>query len=352
MTRHVGGNLEAGVQPAQAWSTSQQLAGYAEHVYTTDDDPPVETNSIRAWRDWAGLRNGQLSLRASNHRAPRVHGLGWALDPDGVWRPLRLDAAGALVVSGSAAPSDGPPLQHLRAWYRADDLDALASGAVVTSWPDRSGNNNDLATIVGVPNPTFLPTFAPFNNRPCVAFDGTQALWKANPNGWGTGTHAATVYVVMDPDYSLSTPNLQVAFGFGADASVPNPPGSVFLAFAMSGPSRLGVDTLIGGWRTTTGTTVGPVIQSWAVGNGEANALADFRINQEAANSVDFAPFGQLNVPNPVLYASLGCQPGYTGGDFFFGRIAEVLYYRHKHNGTERAQTLLYLAQRYGISLV
>lgn len=107
---HVSGNLQAGVQPLQAFPTGQALNGYAEHVYTQPEgEPPIETNAIRQWRDWPGLRNGQLELRLNNQRAPRVHGLGWGYDPDAeVWRPVRVDSTGALVVS--SAPAEETPL--------------------------------------------------------------------------------------------------------------------------------------------------------------------------------------------------------------------------------------------------
>jgi hypothetical protein len=251
----------------------------------------------------------------------------------------------------SGGTEELPPLEQIGAWYRADSI-GLADGSSVPLWPDRSGNGNDAATISGVPNPTFNASDATLGNRQSVSFNGAQAIWKTNPTGFAIGSAAVTTYVVMDPDYSTSTPNYQVAYSYGKNAGTPGPSGSVFLSLTQTQyGNRTGIDVLLGGWRSTTNASGPPIIQSFSLAAGATVNLADYRINGESSDQVEFTPFGSMNIQSPVEYSSIGCQSGYTGGDFFFGRIAEILYYAKQHTTSERNATLGYLSRRYSIAL-
>lgn len=342
---HVSGNLQAGVQPLQAFPSGQSLTGYAEHVYQEPEgQPPVETNSIRYWRDWAGLRNGQTELRLNNQRAPRVHGLGWGLDPDaGVWRPLRVDATGALVVAGGGpTPEPGPPTQQLGAWWRADDAGTV-DGANVTSWTDRSGYLQTLGPVAGVNAPTWQASVPSLGNRPAVQFAANSGLRLALPPGFVAGKHAVTVYVVLQID--TFTP-AALPFYYGPLVS------AVFgdnLGFILvNGPDRFGT-SIRGGSALANADTAARIVSARAPNNTQwGNSFLTF--DGAAPAGLSYAnPTVVLDVPSPVGSVSVG---GLDGLWDFRGRIAEVLYYHKNQDGTERANTLLYLSQRYGIPLV
>jgi hypothetical protein len=342
---HVSGNLQAGVQPLQAFPSGQSLTGYAEHVYEQPEgEPPVETNSIRYWRDWAGLRNGQLELRLNNQRAPRVHGLGWGLDPDaGVWRPLRVDATGALVVSGAGPTPLEPPLAQIGAWYRADDI-SQASGSTVFTWSDRSGNGVDLVPVPAVSQPTLSTNNPQFNNRKAVDFSGTQQLYRLNPPNWPTGAHAFTIYVVNDPTLSGT---LHGMFGWGVDLVT-----NARACFCYYGPAphELGVDGYGNSTRKYFASAAAQISSASSANNAnmsDATILVDGAVGTLAAagNAVQWA------IPNPCPEVRLGGFAGAPYG-FFVGKIAEILVYHKNHNAIERSQTLAYLSDRYGIPVV
>ena len=338
MTRHVGGNLQAGVLSAQSFSTAQNLSGYSEHVYTTDDDPPVETNAIRSWRDWAGLRNGQTTLRLSNHRAPRVHALGWALDPDNVWRPLRVDASGALLVNTGPAPEPGPLTAQLAAWYRASDL-AQPDGSSVVAWPDTSGSGATLLQTTGLLAPTLVA--GALGGQAVVRFDGNAQLNRSFPPGYQAGDAAWSLYVVCTPNPPYNPCHL---FGWGNSAATD---GRVMLTLnKFGGIWGWQVDTQGGTSRAYQAALV-PQIVSADNAAGANITAASLYINGAVGTLLDPGAGGPLNVPSPVFDVRTG-NPN-NSADRWRGDIAEILYYHKRHNASERAQVLTYLSARYAI---
>lgn len=344
---HVSGNLQAGVQPLQAFPSGQSLTGYAEHVYEQPEgEPPVETNSIRYWRDWAGLRNGQLELRLNNQRAPRVHGLGWGLDPDaGVWRPLRVDATGALVVAGSGpTPELNPPTAQLSAWYRAGDI-LQGGGTTVFSWADRSGNGAGLVPVPGIAQPTLATNVAGFGGQSAVQFSGTQQLGRLLPPGFFGGDSAFSLYVVHSP---AATGDLTV-FSWG---QYPAASGLVTLFFStVAGNRKFTVTDLVATGAGYYAATSVPQIDSAFLAHGGNISNATIWRDGAAPSGPDAPGGGPLNLATPVAEVRMG---GIAGSAIYpyVGQIAEVLVYHKNHNATERSQTLAYLSARYGIPVV
>jgi len=340
---HQSGNLAAGVQPAQAFPTEQALNGYAEHVYQEPEgEPPVETNSIRAWRDWPGLRNGQTELRLNNHRAPRVHGLGWALDPDNVWRPLRVDAAGALVVTGGGpSPTPEPPTSQLSAWYRAGDI-VQAGGSTVFTWSDRSGNGADLVPVPGLGQPTLATNVSGFGGQSAVNFAIGQALYRLLPPGFVGGDSAYSLYIVHKPIFYGA---LFCAFSWGQDnASLKR---VSLLLQDVSGTWSVGTDSYAAGSNAYACASV-PQINSARLAHGANVSTTEFLIDGAVGTQTSAGGGGPLNLASPVVEVRMG---GFTQANVltYNGQIAEVLVYHKRHNNNERNATLAYLSARYGI---
>lgn len=341
---HVSGNLQAGVQPLQAFPTGQALNGYAEHVYQEPEgEPPIETNAIRQWRDWPGLRNGQLELRLNNQRAPRVHGLGWGFDPDaGVWRPVRVDSTGALVTSGGPAPPElEPPTAQLAAWYNAGDVNQ-PSGSDVYTWSDRSGNGADLGPVPGVAQPTLVIGQPQFNGQQVLSLNGSQQLYRPLPPGYQGAASALSLYVVAKPTAGAT----HVAFGWGQSGAG----DSVNANWTLNGAQtvvELTEGTSMGSKQFVTSTNA--QIFSAYLGAGQ-NILTQSEIWIDGAVPANLGggAGGTLSIPVPVPEARLGSYFG-TPATSFVGLIAEILVYHKKHNLSERAQTLAYLSARYGI---
>jgi hypothetical protein len=344
---HVSGNLQAGVQPLQAFPSGQSLTGYAEHVYQEPEgEPPVETNSIRYWRDWAGLRNGQLELRLNNQRAPRVHGLGWGLDPDaGVWRPLRVDATGALVVAGGGpTPEPGPPTAQLGAWYRADDI-LQAGGSTVVAWPDRSGQGATLLATGGA-SPTLATNVASLGGQNALNLDGSQQLARSTPPGYVGGNSAYSLYVVHDPVLNGTTTDPSVVFGWGG-TGVANCRLTMF-QYKFGGNWVCGMESFAAG---SGGRLIpnGGQIYNASLAHNALCAATVVTVNGAVLPDVDGAGGGPLAIPSPVPWVTLGHFPASTGPNGYKGKVAEILYYHKNHSASERAATLAYLSARYGI---
>lgn len=344
---HVAGTLQTGVQPLQAFPTGQSLTGYAEHVYEQPEgEPPVETNAIRYWRDWAGLRNGQLELRLNNQRAPRVHGLGWGLDPDaGVWRPLRVDATGALVVAGSGPlpPEPAPPTAQLSAWYRADDI-IQAGGSPVIAWPDRSGNGATLVATSGA-SPTFATNVSSFGGQSALEMNGSQQLARQNPPGYFGGNSAYSLYVVHDPVLDVTTTDPSVAFGWGGNNA--NNIRLAMFQFKLAGVWSCGMESYNAG---SDGVTIPNGGQIWNASLPHNDFCDNTLLTVNGAVLTGTGGNGgPLAIPTPVPWVTLGHFPGSVGAGGYKGKVAEVLVYHKAHNANERAQTLNYLSARYGI---
>jgi hypothetical protein len=75
----------------------------------------------------------------------------------------------------------GPPVSGYKAWYDASQITGLSHGASVNTWPDESGNGNDLVHG-SFSAPTYYSTGAllPLSGLPVVLFSGSQAL-ACNP---------------------------------------------------------------------------------------------------------------------------------------------------------------------------
>lgn len=342
---HVSGNLQAGVQPLQAFPTGQSLNGYAEHVYQElEGEPPIETNAIRQWRDWPGLRNGQLELRLNNQRAPRVHGLGWGFDPDaGVWRPVRVDSTGALVVAGGPAPPEpAPPQDGLIGWWRADDV-AQADGTDVDTWTDRSGNTGALVRVPSLSGPIYTVSEPTLNNQPAVNFaGGVRQLWRVSPPNYPVGGQAFSVYVAHHPVFGGSVGTM---FGWGQNYT---PAGRMCLSLFAGSPWTLAADGYGVGTNGYVASSA-PQITSVFASNNQHMQDAEIWVN----GAVPGAPTGigaavPWNIPNPVPECRLGGL-SQENSVSYEGKIAEVIVYHKHHNAAERAATLSYLSARYAI---
>lgn len=112
-------------------------------------------------------------------------------------------------------PPPGPSLVGLQAWWRADDI-ALANGAPVVTWIDRTANGNDLTVPAGGVSPTYITSDPLFNGQAAVNFTILSGFRKALPVGFGSGSAALAAYMVLkfDPDPSLGF-NTIIIMGWG-----------------------------------------------------------------------------------------------------------------------------------------
>ena len=112
-------------------------------------------------------------------------------NPDG-----QSDTDPIFQISSSTAP-DVQFGTDLKAWWRSDlnTLTPNTNGALVTSWTDKSGNNNTL-TASGSQRPTLTTVDSQFNNLASLTFDGVaNTLLNATINTGNTTDFAVFIVV-------------------------------------------------------------------------------------------------------------------------------------------------------------
>lgn len=256
---------------------------------------------------------------------------------------MSIKLNGVRVRPAVVAPEPSPPTDSLGAWWRADDAGTV-NGSNVTSWTDRTGYAQTLSTVGGVSAPTWQASVANLGGRPAVDFSTNSGLQLLLPSGFAAGLQAVTAYIVMEIDAFSGAGAL--AFYYGATS--PGTAGDHFGFWTISGPDRVGTEIWVGS--ALVNSNGAAKILSARNPNNTQWGSSFLTIDGETPSGISYAnPSTVLNVPNPVESVSVGGRLGYWNFD---GRIAEVLYYSKNQNGNERAQTLLYLSNRYGITLV
>jgi hypothetical protein len=217
------------------------------------------------------------------------------------------------------------------------------NGANVTSWTDRTGYAQTLTVPGSVTAPTWQSSVAALGNRPAVQFGAGKGLQITTPSGFVGGTNAVTTYVVMQVDTFTNSS----VFFYGPSTLTTF--GSCMSVLNLSGPNRIG--SSIYGCSGMFASNTSSQILSVRAGNNATWGTSVLAIDGDnVAASVD-NPSLVLNVTSPVQIVSVGGDTSPASFNFD-GRIAEILYYSKNQNGNERAQTLLYLSNRYGITLV
>jgi prepilin-type processing-associated H-X9-DG protein len=94
-----------------------------------------------------------------------------------------------------STPFDPTHVPGLYLWLAADQITGVASGASLTNWPDRSGNNRHATTYTGLGTPKYLAAVAGLKNLPAVTFDGGQGL-AYTPASQPAGDYYAIIVTV------------------------------------------------------------------------------------------------------------------------------------------------------------
>jgi hypothetical protein len=240
-------------------------------------------------------------------------------------------------------PPPGPSLVGLQAWWRADDI-ALANGAPVVTWIDRTANGNDLTVPAGGVSPTYITSDPLFNGQAAVNFTILSGFRKALPVGFGSGSAALAAYMVLkfDPDPSLGF-NTIFIMGWG-DPTIPES-----LAFRADVPGQpWGTQTNSTSWFANPiyGTTLVAAFRNAA---GAGWNSSSFEINNVVSGPLFPVGGAPVNVSTPVAEVTIGGRFANFGNYIFSGQIAEVLYYDTEQTPAERAATYSYLQTRYAI---
>lgn len=218
----------------------------------------------------------------------------------------------------ATAPFSPANIAGLEGWWKASDL-ALADGAAVSSWTDRSGNGNDLVQVVGAGQPLYKTNV--LNGQPVVRFDGID-----------DNLHAAFT--------ALAQPNTIIGV----------------LKLAATTAKWVWDSFNDGSHRNGLEIKAGPV---WALYAGSAEPSFGVPETTNAhvivaryngASSFGRVDGAQTALATPGAHTLGGFQLGghTTGANFVAADFAEVLLYNSAPSGAELAAIEAYLKALYG----
>jgi hypothetical protein len=268
-------------------------------------------------------------------------------------------------------------ISGLVAWFDAEDVSTFTlSGSDVSEWRDKSGNGYAVAQSDSNNRPARTGTVG---GRACIDFDGTNDRLSTDDTGLGTamsGDKAATVFVVGEMQTSAENAinNQGTWISWGSSTS-----GTPFVYFRSNGTSGGGSGVnlrndssattgqpstgqqLPAGDGSSDGTAVDSFIFSGSIptaasgdfvvsrvhtvmsatGDGIAGRPSNGSINTATASRA-----GTVTV-NRFTVGALGRN---NFGDFFPGRIAEVIIYSRVLSAAERSRIVQWLESRYKLS--
>lgn len=225
-------------------------------------------------------------------------------------------------------------ISGLAGWWRADDI-AVANGANVTSWTDRSSNANTM--VAGTTPPTFQAQNDRLNGHPAVLFTAAslQTLTKTSPTGIPSRAPLTIVAVTDIPPGSNSAQ------------------GRIF-DYSVTGVGSLGygagnIDVIA--QMTTWG------VKDYNGLNLLNPAFVFYRLNADF--SMDIGRNNYAGPPNTTHNADIGGTPtiltfgarGPSNSTYFGGSVAEIMVFNRALTDAEIQQLATYAGLRYGISI-
>ena len=122
---------------------------------------------------------------------------------------------------GGAAPFSPTDIAGLVLWLAADLGLALSDGDPVVTWPDQSGNGNDVTQPVAAARPTFRT--AVINGEPVVRFDGVDDVLR-NLSNMGLTTICTILTVIRLDDTTEKGTMIKLGdnndgYGYGVGAA-------------------------------------------------------------------------------------------------------------------------------------
>jgi len=245
---------------------------------------------------------------------------------------MTTSAPVALTVTGTA-PST-PPTTDLRFWYSADVGVTAAADGTVSSWNDRSGNNNTANQAGGAVHRVTNS----LNGKPALHFTAGDYLDVSPASSIAFAGDISTYAVVRFDDFASyralwakTKGNLAASIDYylTPNAGVPQlfrGNGTAYGAFAANQGVAAGAYTVLG--YEMSGQTATHYINAVAAGSGQITApLADAGTDLLIGTRADNATLLQ-------------------------GDLAEVLAFAHALTPPEHAQVLSYLAGKYNLPLV
>ena len=264
-------------------------------------------------------------------------------------------------------------LSGLAAWFDADDASTFTlTGTAVGEWRDKSGNGYSVSQSTANNQPARTGTIG---GRACIDFDGTNDCLFSDGTGLSTffsGDRSLTWFCVGQMHTAAEIAINQLGTWLALASSLSGTPFAYMRSDANSGSFQLQIrndaNSTLGGIAGGVGpagdgasadTNIDTFIasatipsQSTAVLRTHTNMLAEGAgigrglVAGSTTTAAAARPAGALT-SNRFTIGALGRN---TFGDFFPGRISEILMYSRVLSEAERARVVNYLGKKYNLA--
>jgi hypothetical protein len=232
-------------------------------------------------------------------------------------------------------PSTPEPdsIDGLLTWYDAQAITGVADGDALALWPDKSGNGRDATQDDDMYKPVYVADAN--NGLPAVRFDTDwlEAVFSAD------GIELPITVFVVHKVTSATMGNQNIIDGGSAGPRFRlgyNPPGEPLFATFVNWPPALNA-------RITIETPMPDFTVVTALYN-EPGARSALRVDgEEKASSTNMASHRLVDI-------TIGSRTS-RDRQWFFGDIAEIIFYERALEDGELAAVESYLADKYGFGL-
>jgi hypothetical protein len=215
-------------------------------------------------------------------------------------------------------------------WLRGDNV--ATSGSNVTTWSDVSGSGNNATQATSAKQPILVSNS--INGMPSVSFNGTTDFLQL-PAGMANLSSGASIFAIIDPTGVTAGARI-LDFGNGATSD------NLQLQEPASASAEL---------QTYNGATPTSVTSSSAITLNQFQLLEAIDNGTGTAtiytNSVQGAQSTTMNALNNLTRSSNFIGQGSAGGNFFKGKIAELLVFNRGITATEQAALEGYLIGKF-----
>lgn len=230
----------------------------------------------------------------------------WGMEPVDAWTPLSI--------------------ADCELWLDADSTSVLQVGSTVTTWFDKSGNNNHATNSNAK---AFTLSSNTFNGRNALYTSGTKTMFSPS---LGLASSSVTIFIAV---------KFEADAGFGGIMSI----GNLFMQRQGGGHEQLLMYNGNGSIGTPTGSLSNSANTSLLFLRKTVGSKMEISINKGGAQSAS----DPLTAAYTEGITMLGIRTGFANiVNAYFG---EIIIYGRAVTGDEKSAIESYLAKKWGITL-
>ena len=248
-----------------------------------------------------------------------------------VVRPSATGGAPTPSTNGAVAPTL-QQRRNLALWLRADEGVAVDSADRVRSWIDQSGDGHHASQTTSITQPLLVRNV--LNGRPVIRFDGNDSL---NLSGQVLTSARFSIFALVSD--RASDESYRVIF-----SNWRGNPNSVFISTLRQNPRRARFTDDLGGYTHNSNFGVGAITTpgSHFILTGISSTNNALIYQNETLIAQRGSRLSPRNLLPPYVIGTQG-----TGGEFWFGDLAELLVYNAELSVAERQGVWAYFNEKY-----